>query len=217
MATARYEHCQVCDVRYEVQRRLQLPGPKGPDDPPAKEFWARAEQQGRLAEALALYDKIAAGWAAWSRVPRETKSQFLERVEREGRRVEAERVLAELLTSGLSQREAQEQLVERFQPLDGTQARAWQTPDPWEGGRLFRRKADQDKLVAQADGEDADEVEQNEVENRVWWARLRQEERQALAEARRRARDLKAASPAAASAPTTQERSVPEGVGAGVA
>src|SRR5262245_926316 len=97
MATPRYCHCEVYDVRCEVQRRLQLPGPKGPDDPPAKEFWERAERQGRLAEALALFDRIAAGWAAYARTPRETKARFLARVEREGRRAEAEGALAELL------------------------------------------------------------------------------------------------------------------------
>jgi hypothetical protein len=202
MATPRYAHCLIHDIRCEVQRRFQLPGPKGPDDPAAAEFWARAERQGRLAEALDLYDRIAADWAGWARVRRETKARFLERVEREGRRAEAERVLAELLASGMSQREAQEELVERFQPLDGTRARAWPTPDPWAAGRLFHKKADQDELLAAVSDEDEDEG--SEAENRVDWARFRQTERLALAEARRRARALKAAAPAAgAGAPVT--------------
>src|SRR5687768_10950792 len=130
MASVRFAYCLVRDIRRAVQRRLKLPGPKGPDDPEdAEEFWARAERQGRLAEALALYDRVAAGWAAEARVPRETKAQFWQRVEREGRRAEAERGRAELLASGLTRREAQEELVERFQPLDGSRTRAWPTPD----------------------------------------------------------------------------------------
>src|SRR5215470_12645929 len=105
----RYAYCLIQDIRREVQRRLQLPGPHNPDDPDAEEFWARATRQGRLLEALELYDRIAAEWAVEAEVPRETKAQFLARVEREGRRAEAERVLAELLASRMSRREAQEE------------------------------------------------------------------------------------------------------------
>ena len=39
-------------------------------------FWARVHGAGRLAEALALYDQVAAEWAAWSRTPKETKARF---------------------------------------------------------------------------------------------------------------------------------------------
>jgi hypothetical protein len=203
MATPRYAHCLIHDIRCAVERRLNLPAPKGRRES-AAEFWARAEQAGRLAEALALYDRIAADWAVWARIPRETTVQFLQRVEREGRRAEAERALAELLASGLSRREAQEELVGRFQPLDGTRVRAWPTPDPWEAGRLFHRKADQDELLAAVSDEDEGDAEQTEAQNRVAWARFRQRERLALAAARWRARELKeSASAAEAAAPAT--------------
>jgi hypothetical protein len=115
------------------------------------------------------------------------------RLEREGRHAEAERLQAELLASGLTKRQAQVELVKRLQPLDGAKARAWETPDPWEQGRLFKRKADQQKVlesVKHEEDEDEDE-ELSEEEDRLFWAELRRDERQALAEARRRARDRK--------------------------
>ena len=96
MATPRYAHCLINNIRCAVGRRLHLPAPKGRRES-ATEFWSRAEQAGRLAEALALYDRIAAEWSGWAHVPRETQRAFGERVEREGRRAEAERLLAELL------------------------------------------------------------------------------------------------------------------------
>jgi hypothetical protein len=114
-------------------------------------------------------------------------------MEREGRQAEAERLRAKLLASGLTRREAQVKLVERLQPFDGSTTRAWETPDPWEGGRLFRNKADQDErlnIVKRAEDEDYDE-EFDEAKNRIFWAELRRDERQALADARRRARDIK--------------------------
>jgi hypothetical protein len=203
MATPRYAHCLIHDIRSAVERRLNLPAPKGRRES-AAEFWARVEQAGRLPEALALYDTIAADWAAWAQIPRETSAQFLQRVEREGRRAEAERALAELLAAGLTRREAQEELVERFQSLDGRRTRAWPTPDPWEGGRLFHKKADQDELLAAVSDEDEGDAEQTAAQNRVDWARYRQRERLALADARRRARELKAAAEATAvGAPVT--------------
>jgi hypothetical protein len=203
MATPRYAHCLIHDIRCAQERRLNLPAPKGRREP-ASEFWSRVEQAGRLLEALALYDTIAADWATWARIPRETTAQFLQRVEREGRRAEAERALAELLAAGLTRREAREELVGRFQPLDGTRVRAWPTPDPWEAGRLFHRKADQDELLAAVSDEDEDNAEQTAAQDRVDWARFRQRERLALADARRRARELKAAASAAAGgAPVT--------------
>src|SRR5262245_45898429 len=98
MATPRFAHCLIHDIRCAVERRLHLPAPKGRRES-AAEFWARAEQAGRLVEALELYDTIAADWATWAQIPRETNAQFLQRVEREGRRAEAEHALAELLAS----------------------------------------------------------------------------------------------------------------------
>jgi hypothetical protein len=197
MATPRYAHCLIHDIRCTVERRLNLPPPKGRGES-AADFWSRVDQAGRLVEALALYDRIAADWAAGARIPRETTVQFLQRVEGEGRRAEAERALAELLASGLSRREAREELVGRFQPLDGRQTRAWPTPDPWEAGRLFHRKTDQDELLAAVSDEDEGNAEQTAAQDRVDWARFRQRERLALADARRRARELKAAAEATA-------------------
>src|SRR6516162_4248545 len=65
----------------------------------------------------------------------------------------------------------------------------------WSGkdGRLFRNKADQDErlnIVKRAEDEDYDE-EFDEAKNRIFWAELRRDERQALADARRRAQALK--------------------------
>jgi hypothetical protein len=203
MATPRYAHCLIHDLRCAVERRLNLPAPKGRGES-AADFWARVDQAGRLPEAVELYDRIAAEWSGWAHVPRETQRAFGERVEREGRRPEAERLLAELLASGLTRREAQEELVDRLQPLDGRQSRAWPTPDPWEGGRLFHRKADQDELLAAVSDEDEGDADQTAAQDRVDWARFRQRERLALADARRRARELKAvASAAAVGAPVT--------------
>jgi hypothetical protein len=75
---------------------------------------------------------------------RESQKEFWARMEREERREEAEWYLEELLEPGpepgLTKREAQEYLVEEFQPLDGTKTRAWLTPDPWECGRLDGKK-----------------------------------------------------------------------------
>jgi hypothetical protein len=110
---ARYEHCAVNDIRQEVEARLRLPEPKGRGET-AEAFWERVERAGLLSKALALYDRLAEAYAAQARVRRETKRAFMERVEREGRRAEAERLRAELLASGLSQREAQEELVARL-------------------------------------------------------------------------------------------------------
>jgi hypothetical protein len=98
-------------------------------------------------------------------------------------------VRARLVASGLSQRETQAELVERFQPLDGSTTRAWETPDPWQQGRLFKKKADQQQVWERmACDQDEDEEETvTEAENRWSWAERRREERQALADARRRA------------------------------
>jgi len=193
MATPRYEYCEVADIRGWMEERLKnLPASKSEDESPA-DFWSRVEQAGLLIKALALYDQIAAEYSEWRHTKRETKKQFDQRIEREGRQVEAERVRSKLLASGLTRRVAQVKLVERFQPLDGSMTRAWQTPDPWQSGRLFRNKADQDEslnIVKRAEDEDYDE-KLDEVKNRIFWAELRRDERQALAAARRRAHALK--------------------------
>ena len=61
---------------------------------------------------------------------RERKQEFWARVEQEGRREQAEAAWKALLASGLPSRQAQEELVARFQPLDGSRTRAWPTPRP---------------------------------------------------------------------------------------
>jgi hypothetical protein len=71
---------------------------------------------------------------------RESEQEFWSRVEREGRLELAKATWAELLASGLLKRKAREELVERFQPLDGSRTRAWTTPDSWQCGRQQGRK-----------------------------------------------------------------------------
>jgi G:T/U-mismatch repair DNA glycosylase len=193
-----YERDEIYTIRSQVGELLKLPTPKDDEREPAAAFWARLERGGLLLRALALYDQIAVRRAAEAQGRRETKEQFEQRVEQEGRRAEAERLRAALLASGLSQREAQWELVARLQPLDGTRTRAWATPDPWQAGRLFRKKADQVALLARASSyEDPEEDEEDEEDAKIWWrvecARRRREERLALAAARRRAQALRPA------------------------
>jgi hypothetical protein len=193
MAKPRYEYCEVADIRARVAEHLpRLPAPKGTDETPT-EFWARAERVGLLLEALARYDEIAAARLDWRHVRRETKKEFDRRTKREGRQAEVERARAQLLASGLTQRETQVKIVNRFQPRDGTKTRAWETPDPWRRGRLFKKKADQQQvleLIERDEDEDEDDG-MTEAENRLHWAKRRRDERQALADARRRAWALK--------------------------
>src|SRR5262245_29229013 len=125
--------------RSQVEKKLKLPPYKGSNEETAAQLWARVEGAGQLVEAIALYDKIVADWAEWEHTRRETKKEFVERIEREGRREEVDRLRAKLLASGLTEREMQKELVERFQPLDGSETRVWPTPDPWANGRLFLR------------------------------------------------------------------------------
>jgi hypothetical protein len=190
MVKPRYEYCEVAEIRGLVEAKLpKLPARKPTDETPA-EFWARAERAGLLREALALYDAIA---AARRQTRRETKKQFDQRIEREGRHAEGERARAELLASGLTNRETQAELVNRFQPRDGTMTRAWETPDLWRQGRLFKKKKDQQQVLEQIErdeNEDEDD-EVSEAENRLHWAERRRDERQALADARRRAWAMK--------------------------
>jgi hypothetical protein len=190
MATAKYAHCAIRDIRNEVERRLELPAAKSEYEK-AWDFWKRVNDAGMLIKALALYDRIAAGWAEQRQVRREPKQQFWQRIDREGRREEAERVLNKMLASHMSQREAQEKLVERFQPLDGSRTRVWETPDPWEHGRLFQSKEVQDETLALAE-DDESQSEKDIAQNRIWWARVRREEAEALAAWRRWGQKLKA-------------------------
>jgi hypothetical protein len=216
LAKPRYEHCTACTIRKAVEEHLGLP----PHRPVARgqvetaaEFWARVERSNRLVEALDLYDRVAAEREALAHTRQETKAEFLERVEREGRREEVEQARAELVASGMTQREAQAALVERFQPLDGSMTRAWATPDPWVAGRLFRRKADQDSFLRWEDQE-KDEYsglfpEVAAAKRRVKWAKHRQEERRGLATARLRARALKAAAPKSQAVPPPSQPVAP--------
>jgi hypothetical protein len=98
-------------IRNEVEERLKLlpyryPGYSHRESP--TEFWQRVEQSGQLLKALALFDQLAAEERRKAQVPRETKKMFTDRVEREGRRDEVERVRAELLASGLGDRIARQ-------------------------------------------------------------------------------------------------------------
>jgi hypothetical protein len=89
------------------------------------------------------------------------------------------------------------ELVKRFQPRDGTKTRAWETPDPWQLGRLFKKKADQQNVLEQIDRDDYEDEDAGltEAENRLLWAERRRDERQALADARRRAWAMKQEQP----------------------
>jgi hypothetical protein len=202
MAKARYEYCDVCAVRAKVEQRLQLPAYKalkpGKQETPT-EFWSRVERAGLLTDALALFDQQAAEQAAWAHTRRETKPQFLKRVQEEGREADLERLRAELQASGLPEREVQEKLVARLQPLDGSKTRAWPTPNPWNEGRLCLKKEDQKRLLALAKGHKwgmrTDGVEVAEAKRQIRWARHRLEERRALIAARQRAKAQKVAAP----------------------
>jgi hypothetical protein len=198
-----YEHCEVYTTRCAVGQRLTLPAVKQGERESAAAFWTRVERAGLLVKALALYDQLVAERAA---VRRETKKAFDQRMQREGRQTEAERLRVELLASGLTRREVQAELVKRMQPLDGGKTRACTTPDPWQAGRLFRRKADQKRLLEEARDQDDEDFEDEDDDSyegaavaeagwRVACARRRREERAALVAARRRAWALAAAAP----------------------
>jgi hypothetical protein len=190
-----FESSPIREVRLRVSDELgaKFPKPLKPrDEESPGTFWKRVEAAGLLPQALELYDRRAAEWEAARQVRRETKVEFQRRIEREGRTAEAERRQAELRKSGLTEREVQEQLVVQMQPLDGETTRAWRTPDPWVAGRLFRKKADHDRLAEEAreyDDEDEDS-EAAEARWRIECAESRRDERQALAAARQRLRAL---------------------------
>jgi len=63
---------------------------------------------------------------------RESRKQFLARVEKEGRHQEAETFYDGLIASGVSARESRRRAVETFQPIDGSRTAAWETPNRWE-------------------------------------------------------------------------------------
>jgi hypothetical protein len=193
MGKPRYEYSEVTDLRGLVEERLhKLPTRKSADESSA-EFWSRVERAGLLLETLVLYDELTAARSEWKHTRREKKKEFDQRMRREGRQAEAKRLRAELLASGMTKRQAQVKLVERLQPLDGSKTRAWETPDPWQHGRLFKKKADQQevlKLTRSEEDEDGNE-EVTEAEQRLLWAELRRDERQALLYARQRARAMK--------------------------
>jgi hypothetical protein len=188
---ARYERCEIREIRLEVGKKM-MAGP-AKDRELAKvepaSFWERMGWQGQLVQALALYDEISLKRAAIKPVRRETKGMFAARIEREGRQTEVEKARSELLASGLSNREVQRKLVVRFQSLEQMETRAWDTPDPWARGRLFHKKADFERLLSQARPRLEDPIA-----NKSWWrlryAEIRRDERVALANARRRARQL---------------------------
>jgi hypothetical protein len=70
-----------------------------------------------------------------AKVIRESKNQFWQRINQEGREPEARAAEAELLRQGFSRRHVQKVLVSQFQPVDGRSTSAWQTPNSWECGR----------------------------------------------------------------------------------
>src|SRR5262249_7926554 len=111
MAKARFEYCPMCALRAAVEARLNVPADQanrqGPHEAPTS-FWSRMEAAGLLGEAVDLYDKLVVEQR--TRPRQETKQEFKQRVEKEGRQDEAKRLRAELLAHGLSQREAQEKL-----------------------------------------------------------------------------------------------------------
>ena len=65
------------------------------------------------------------------------------------------------------------------------------TPDPGHHGRLFKTKKDQQQVLEQIERDEDDDEGVTEAENRLNWAERRRDERQALAEALRRAWALK--------------------------
>jgi hypothetical protein len=190
-----YEASKVGIIRSMVECSLKDFPPSKDENETAAAFWTRVEKAGRLVEAMDLYDECAKEEAEWIHKPRETKKMFAERIEREGRQAEVDSARNELSASGFTLREIHGKLVYSFQPLDGTRTRPWETPDPWEAGRLFRKKEDQDRLLAEANPDDYED--EPSAEWLVDCAKRRREERVALANARQRARELKVAATAA--------------------
>lgn len=113
-----------------------------------------------------------------SQVRRESKASFWDRVEQEGRRQQAEAGWRELLAAGRTKREAQAELVERFQPLDGSRTVALQTPDPWRCGRKTWRKPppspeqQRDEAVVWAYKHFADDIAQAPTGEAAFWLKI---------------------------------------------
>jgi hypothetical protein len=163
-----YELSEEQGLRLAVADHLMGKGllpPSRDKNETAAAFWERAEKAGLLITALDLYDKFVEEREQWVHMLRETKETFAERIQREGRRAEVEHARNELAAAEFSLREIHVKLVYRFQPLDGSRTRPWETPDPWEKGRLFRKKGDQDRLLAAADS-DGDEEDDYDYEAR---------------------------------------------------
>jgi hypothetical protein len=151
----------------------------------AAAFWLRMEKAGLLEEALKLYDEIAESHAEWMHATRETKKMFAERIEREGRQEEVESERKRLSAEGHSLRKIHEELVDLFQPLDGSWTRPWTTPNPWENGRLFRKKEDQNRCAAEIErGKESDYCPKNRW--RYEWEQMHQEKRSASTNAKYR-------------------------------
>jgi hypothetical protein len=193
MAAKWYERSPIYVLRCRVEKELGAklsPTRLDHGEECATTFWSRVEGAGLLKEALNLYDRLATEQHAATKVRRETKKEFERRIEREGRAAEAERTRAELRRLGLPERVVQERLVQRMQPRDGHPTRAWPTPDSWAEGRLFRSKAEHNRLRELVDQDDDEEPEATEARWRIECAKRRQEERRALALARQRLRAL---------------------------
>ena len=187
--------------RIEVAEQLGEEGllPFKGKDETATAFWERVEKAGLLQKALDLFDELAKKEAEEARVRRETKKMFAERIEREGRQAEVEEKRQELMESGLPLRDIHQLLVLSFQPLDGSETQAWTTPNPWEAGRLCRKKEEQERLLRQEDP-DGYHDKASDDSWRLECLKWRREERVALVNARRRAWTLKGAAAAAAQA-----------------
>jgi hypothetical protein len=123
-----YELSAVQGFRRSVAEYLEEEGllPSKNKNETAAAFWGRVEKAGLLVKALDLYDEFADQDVEWNHARRETKKDFAERTEREGRQAEVESARNELLELGYSLREIQKKLVHHFQPLDGERQQALQ-------------------------------------------------------------------------------------------
>jgi hypothetical protein len=191
-----YEFSTEQGNRIRVAKQLEKEGLLSfkDKDETATAFWERVEEAGLLQKALDFHDELAKKDAAEARVRRETKKMFAARIQREGRQAKVEEKRKELMESGLPLRDIHQLLVLSFQPLDGSETQAWTTPNPWEAGRLCRKKEEQERLLRQ---EDPDGYQDSKASNDSWrleCLKWRREERNALVNARRRALELKSSS-----------------------
>src|SRR5262249_34371112 len=114
MARLRFEYCPICKIRARVDELLELPSSyvDRRHEPPSN-FWTRMEQAGKLCEAVELYKELEIERKTRAHTQRETIGEFQQRIKKERRLKEAERLRIELLEQGLSLREVQEKLVEK--------------------------------------------------------------------------------------------------------